>query len=177
MDTEDVDALVERVYSARACRAEIQGKLDKLAAHLDITSLKLDAEGQTALLIGDEVPLLLCHFPDAPGVVAASPMPELEGETRARVLRQLLQANLDFKQTGGGVFGTLLPSGDVQLCRFVMLVDRDPASTADDLAQFVDDARTWVEQLELIADLPDGTGSLPVTDDGAPRPPTPDMWA
>ena len=113
MNPESVDALVARVYSAQASRADIQTKLDELAAHFGITSLQLDGEGQTALMIGDEVPLLLCHFPDAPGVVAASPMPELEGETRARVLRQLLQANLFVAQTGGGVFGMLLPGGDV----------------------------------------------------------------
>ncbi|MEM7023131.1 MAG: CesT family type III secretion system chaperone [Pseudomonadota bacterium] len=134
-------SLDEQVVS----REEADGFVRSLGRHISFDDLQLDSNGVAQLSIDDNIGLALIHRPGLPGLIVSIPIPFLKLDD-GQHLKALLQANMAWPLTRGGVFGIPVGSDQVTLCWMLPIVDHDPEQADQVLGEMVRAARTWIER-------------------------------
>jgi len=151
---------------AQQCeRKDIDDLLAALGEHLGAAGLALDADGTAVMDVDAGLTVSLVHLPSSPGVLVVIPIASL-ASLGVATLSRLLQANLDWQQTGGGVLG-IDPIGDsVVLSSFLILLQRSVLKQAEDLARMTDAACAWRDALADSANAPESPASRSSGDSG-----------
>jgi hypothetical protein len=134
-----------------------------LGVHVGIEDLEIDEDGAAELTIDGEIGLSLVHRPPLPGLMVAMPLPEVPVD-EPRYLTALLEANMAWPLTRGGVFGMLPGRAEVMLCWFLPIADGDPGRADRTLAGLVEVARSWRARLAAARAREEGAaaaGALP----------------
>lgn len=143
----DFDTTVQELAEANFSREDVQAVLDRLARHIGLDAISLDATGSVDLEVDNSLEVSLIHLSHFPGVMVAVPIP-VDRSTRAAVLRKLLQANLESHAMQGGSF-CLSPDGEtLMLCRMIVFMDGDVKRIDRELALFADTAVRWRSAIE-----------------------------
>lgn len=136
------DAVSRSLAEGPQSRAEMQRVVAGLGRHLGLQGLGLNEDGVAQLRIDGEIDVLLAHYPHLPGLVAAIPIPEVDADDPAH-LRLLLQANISWQLTQGGIFSTVPGTDQPALFSLLLTRDRDAAEIERCLAAAVACAREW----------------------------------
>ena len=163
-----IEALVTKTGETRLDRAEIEAVLAAFARRNGLPAMVFDEEGTIALSIADELEVTLALVAHFPGVLALVALPE-ELAVRGDVTRRLLQANLSWPLTAGGTFAKLPGDEAPQFCRLIGLAERDDQVFERELMAFAERAREWLEEIELVLDLPPDEQTRP-REPAAPMP-------
>jgi hypothetical protein len=123
-------------------RAEIERVLADLGRHLRLEGLGLNEDGVAQLRVDGEIDVLLAHYPHLPGLVVAIPVPEADADDPSHV-KLLLQANMSWQLTQGGIFSTVPGTDQPALFSLLLTRDRGIAEIERDLAVAVSCAKQW----------------------------------
>ena len=166
VDRDRLDHTLQQLNETRITRDDIDAVLNQLAERLELDSLRLDENNTAELTVDDSIALYLVYLTHQPGLIAAIPLPARQSD-RPEVLAQLLQANLSWELTQGGIFGMVPGFKEPMLCRLMVITDRDRAQVDRldrDLAGFVELATAWRRGLTRTGQVesnPPPTGFVP----------------
>ena len=149
----DIDCAA--LQSQQCDREDIAVLLAALGDHLGAAGLTLDEDGTAAIDIDAGLTVSLLHLPSSPGVLVVIPVAPLASLATA-TLAELLQANFDWQQTGGGVLGIDPLADSVVLSSFLLLLQRPLQRQAQDLTRMIDTASEWRDALTDQANAPEG---------------------
>lgn len=122
--------------------AEIERIVIDIGQHLGLEGLELNEDGVAQLRIDREIDVLLAHYAHLPGLVVAIPVPEADADDPSHV-RSLLQANISWQLTQGGIFSTVPGTDEPALFSLLLTRDRGMAEIERDLAALVTAAKHW----------------------------------
>lgn len=141
---EKFSRLIKSAAAGPLSRSEVNTVLAALAEHLGLSGLALDEDGLAQLTIDGTVDLMIYHLPHLPGVIIAVPLDQVASDDPA-ALKVMLQANMSWPLTRGGIFSILPNTGQTVLCWHLIIADRDVERIDRDLAEMVAYAKTWLE--------------------------------
>ncbi|MEO1017731.1 MAG: type III secretion system chaperone [Pseudomonadota bacterium] len=148
----DIEAELRRIEASAVTRDDVEFVVKAFASRYGIDGLQLDEQGRTAIQTQDGYVVTLTYLPDRQGIIAALAMPEELG-TRPDLLRELLEANLSFRQNTGGTFGKMPEGKQVIYCKVIPVTGQDAAAFEQDLRRFFEVATGWLQDIELALDL------------------------
>lgn len=146
-----VESSLQELAGSVLTRSDMAQLVEAFGARVGADGLRLDEDGVAALTVDDELEICLIHLPHWPGLVAAAPLPEA-ARTSDAVLRALLQANMSWERTGGGSFALVPQTNQPMFCRLIPLATPDAAALDRQLAEFVELAQAWHDEIELFLD-------------------------
>lgn len=163
--SEKFEAAVETLGGAAIARPQVNAFLKELGAHIGVADLALD-DGNTAWLTVDgDVELALLHLPHLPGLIVATPVPNVP-TNHPVYLKTLLQAHMSWSLTRGGVFAKLPNVEPIMFCWLLLIADRDLERVDRELAEMVDFAKFWIGEIDTALEA-ERTGTAAV--DTAPK--------
>lgn len=146
----DLQAFDERIRALDGqaiSRTDAARFVAALGRHIGLPELKLDEAGEVELVIDGEMELALLHLPHIPGLVVGAPVPNLPVE-RPEYLKTMMQANMSWPLTRGGVFVMLPGRDEMMLCWLVAIDHGDVARFDGELADCVAFARFWAAEID-----------------------------
>lgn len=136
------DEISKSLFEGPQSRAEMERVVADLGRHLGLEALGLNEDGVARLRIDREIDVLLAHFAHLPGLVVAIPIPEVDADDATHV-KLLLQANMSWQLTQGGIFSTVPGTDEPALFSLLLTRDRAVAEIERDLAVAVACAQHW----------------------------------
>ena len=148
---EDLELELLQLTDKRWSREEVSRLIAAFGREKGADGLALDENGLVWLTIDDASEVCLIHLPHLAGLVAAAPLPP-ESLDDEQVLRALLQANMSWQHTQGGIFAIAPPADEPMICQLIPLAAMDPGLLEEGLAAFVALAQGWSDQIEQYLD-------------------------
>jgi hypothetical protein len=143
---------LERLDETRATREVIERTIAAFTKRHELPDITFGEAGFVTLTAGDGLEIVLSLVDGLPGVLAIAEMPSEPG-SRGRLARLLLQANMNWQETGGGIFAILPPDKEIHLCRQIIIGAGDDVGFERDLMRFIEDARQWREAVWAASDM------------------------
>jgi hypothetical protein len=137
-----LDERLRSMQQGSQTRSDIEATVAALGHHLGLNGLALNEDGVAQLRIDQELDVMLVHYAQLPGLLVVVPIPEVDAGD-VRHLKVLLQANMSWQLTSGGLFSTVPGTDEPALFGLLLTRDRRIADIDRELAALVACAKTW----------------------------------
>jgi hypothetical protein len=161
-----LDAVIRAVRDSKVSRAQIEATLAAFTDRHGLPRIVFGTDNLVPMTVGEDLEVALSQPEGLPGVLAVALMPTDPGQPE-KLARLLLQLNMSWADTGGGIFALLPPEREIHFCKQILVTPGDADAFERDFMGFLELARDWQCEIQLLADLPEGAPAGPPSEPAA----------
>ncbi|MCG8693965.1 MAG: type III secretion system chaperone [Minwuiales bacterium] len=154
IQTEALEDAIQQAADSTWTRKDVDGLISQFAGRVGAPGLELNEDGVAWMAVDDDIEISLVHCAHLPGLVVAAAMP-LDAIENGTVLRALLQANMSWAKTRGGVFAMVPPANVAMLCRLIPFASLEAGALERQVAEFVELVQDWHAEIDAYFDSVD----------------------